>query len=227
MEILRVLGATGILVAIGLVHGSWTDRWAASSAVVRAAAGRLERLPWTIGDWEGRVGTLDRRELERTGAAGILSRRYVHEATGDRVTVLLMCGRPGPMSIHTPEVCYTGAGYQACAGPVRRLVPRGDAAGPSAGVDQFWVADFQVPDALIPERIRVLYAWSRGSGWSAPENPRLALASARILYKLYVVSELGPGEGGEGHRPADEFLGRLLPALETVVASPPAPDRRG
>jgi hypothetical protein len=206
---------------MGLVHGFWTDRWALTSGTVRAAAGRLERLPLTIGDWEGRVGTLDRRELERTGAAGILCRRYVHRATGESVTVLLMCGRPGPMAIHTPEVCYTGAGYDMCGSPTRQIFPRG------TGVDAFWAADFQVAGALVPERIRVLYAWSRGTAWQAPQNPRLELAGAGVLHKLYVVSDLAPGERGEVHRPADEFLIGLLPELDAIVSPPSAPGVQG
>ena len=39
---------------------------------------------------------------------GWLARRYLHRRTGVVVHVLLLCGRPGPLSVHTPEVCYYG-----------------------------------------------------------------------------------------------------------------------
>ena len=34
-------------------------------------------------------------------------------------TALILCGRPGPVSIHTPDVCYRGLGYEPTGSPSR------------------------------------------------------------------------------------------------------------
>ena len=45
------------------------------------------------------------------GAVGQISRVYTNPTKGLTVSVLLLCGLPGNISTHTPDVCYPGAGY--------------------------------------------------------------------------------------------------------------------
>ena len=42
---------------------------------------------------------------------GYLLRTYTHRISGETFQVLLVCGKPGPTSLHPPDVCYQGAGY--------------------------------------------------------------------------------------------------------------------
>src|SRR5262245_13740506 len=134
----RLVAVIVVFVAVvgsGAAAGLWTGRWGSTQAL-REAAARLDRVPLTLGDaWDGHPGELSDREIRIAELEGYLQRRYVHRRTGNIVSVLLVCGRPGPISVHVPEVCYAGAGFEA-TGPRREY----DAADSKA---QFQVQDFQ------------------------------------------------------------------------------------
>src|SRR5262245_30731902 len=98
MRTLPLLAAFLLLALSGIVHGLWTGRWGPSPDL-RAAAARCEEVPATVGDWEGHPFELDRRVLAAAEVQGYASRRYVNRRTRESVSVLLVCGRPGPMSV--------------------------------------------------------------------------------------------------------------------------------
>src|SRR5690348_6864022 len=101
--IAALLGSTA-LVACGIVHGFWTDRWVPPVETVRAAE-RLNAIPLEIGDWDGEVIEVKPGEAGK-GVAGCIKRRYVNRKTSQAVSLFIVCGRPGPVSIHNPEDCY-------------------------------------------------------------------------------------------------------------------------
>src|SRR5262245_32289500 len=109
------LVAVALVVVSGLVHGFWTDRWSTSHAPAEAAE-RLARVPLDAGEWQGQDLPNATRFTE--AITGQMYRRYVHRSTGSVVTVALICGLPGPVSIHTPDVCYKAGGYEV-ATPAR------------------------------------------------------------------------------------------------------------
>src|SRR4051812_21450508 len=98
---LPVIAAVVVLLFSGLVHGIWTERWTGREDL-KAAAARLHQLPRKLGDWEGE--DLQTASRSANGLTGALSRRYVHRPTGRTVTIFVGCDRPGPVSIHTPDV---------------------------------------------------------------------------------------------------------------------------
>jgi Protein of unknown function (DUF3485) len=205
--------ALAIIISSGIVHGLWTGRFQASRELETRAA-RLERVPLTIGDWKGRALTLDRRTVESAGIAGYLMRRY-EDRQGHAVTVLLVCGRPGPIAVHTPEVCYPGTGYEQTA-PTAKLSL---GPGPSGQPDESWVAEFDKPGAILPKHLRILYTWSAdGTRWAASGNPRLQYAGEPALYKLYVVQETAQAEPALRDGPGATFARQLLPELRKALS---------
>jgi hypothetical protein len=97
------------LVACGIVHGYWTDRWA-TPVEVKQAAQRLDAIPLELGEWEGEALEVKPGDAG-AGVAGCIRRRYVNRQTGAAISLFLVCGRPGPVSIHTPDVCYGASGF--------------------------------------------------------------------------------------------------------------------
>jgi hypothetical protein len=207
-RILPIATAVVALIACGVVHGLWTDRWVAKSDP-EAAAGRFDGLPLTIGPWEGEALPVSPRELQ--GLAGYLARRYVNRETGDAVTVALMCGRPRVVSIHTPDACYAGNGY-AVAEP-SRFSPSG-----LPETADFWTTDMVRTRAAEQARLRIFYAWTAGGEWEAPDTPRVAFAGVPVLYKLYLLRDL-PANGGTAlaDDPCLEFFKRLQPELRNCL----------
>src|SRR5579883_487292 len=102
---LPILAAIVVLVTSGLVHARWSNHVRASKELAEATT-KLEKIPMTVGDWKGSVSEMDRRGLERAGIIGLASRRYTNPRSGETVSILLVCGKPGPISVHGPEICY-------------------------------------------------------------------------------------------------------------------------
>jgi hypothetical protein len=201
MRAIPLIVAVLLLATSGIVHGLWTDRWGVSTEL-EAAAARLESVPMVVGDWHAEARTIPDEELIKAEVLGYISRSYRHPTKGE-MNVLLLCGRPGPIAVHTPDICFPGNGFKL----------QGDAQ--SVRVAQ---ADFHMirlsKAKLLPEYLRVFWSWSSGNGWSAPANPRFTFAGNKFLYKLYIVHRRENPEEPVKDDPALEFLEELLPSLE-------------
>jgi EpsI family protein len=211
-----LLAVVAVVVAVdGYVHGVWTQRWRQSPELVRAVA-RLERMPATVGDWRGTdLKKLQERAVRLAGFDGYVQRRY-ERADGAAVTVLLACGRSGPLSVHTPEVCYAGAGFQIAGDTVRDTVQVEKNSGPT----EFWKAKLIRP-GTVPQRLRIFWSWHAREGWRAPDSPRSAFAGLPALHKMYVTCELPAGDTQPAEAACAEFLTQLLPELDRALFATP------
>jgi hypothetical protein len=215
----RVLIAAGLLVLTGAVHGLWTDRWKPSHRLEEATA-RLERVPMTIGDWQAIPLELTADEVEMAQLTGYLSRKYVNRYNGQHVFMVLMCGRPGPVGAHTPDICMQGAGFEMVGSPsVYNLPDSGDPP------PQFELARFKRTDAAEGSHELVVWSWNADGTWKAPTNPRLTFARYRALYKLYLQFEMPSAEAKLEDDPRAEFVRQLMPELDRALfpANPGAP----
>lgn len=200
-----------LLAGMGVAHGLLTDRWAAPEAHLP-----LDRLPFTVGDWNGTP--IDSAEALPTAEPGaVLLRRYVNGVNGAAVTLFLTAGATGPIAAsHSPDSCYPGAGF-ACPDPIVNL--------PVAGADGSKVGDFRVANYSKTERaspvyLRVFWGWTDKGVWQAPVDPRMAFVGTRRLYKMYVIRDLlREGEPLE-EDPAVSFIQALAPELKKTLLSP-------
>ncbi len=205
--------ASLLLVATGVVHGFWTDRWVADTRL-EAAADRLADIPLQIGEW---VGT----EIEVKpgqavpGVTGSLQRSYFNRRLGVTVVIALVNGRPGPVATHTPEACYGASGYRV---ERRTMVPLDTKGAPA----QFWTSDATRTRVSEETKVRLFWAWNGGDGWAASDDARLEFPRYRypVLHKLYVLREL-TGPAGKPSSAKDEpclaFLEALVPELERAL----------
>jgi hypothetical protein len=206
-----VLGL-GALVVAAVFEGMRSGRWGISEDL-KAAAARLDRVPARFGDWTSSDNPVDRKILERAEAAGSVSRVYRNAKTGSVVSVLLLCGRAGPIASHTPDICYAGLGYQMSGGELRKTLS------PPAGPATYWSARF-AKDAADPG-LEVNWAWGDAAGtWVAAEAPRLEFASRPVLYKVYATRALAPAATRSGTPepdPVHDFLTEFLPVVRTAL----------
>jgi Protein of unknown function (DUF3485) len=217
MRTFPIVAAIVVVLSSGVAQGLWSHRWTASHDI-GAAVARLDRVAMKVGDWEGEDQEFDRRQLEQAEIDGYIMRRYKHRRSGALMSILLVCGRTGPIAVHSPDVCYSGAGYELTADPVRKaLEPAGG--GPPA---EFWRGDFSKQNSITPLNIRIYWSWSNGGPWKAPGNSRLTFAGSPVLYKLYVIH--GSGVAAERDKDTDpgvEFIQALLSGLTKSLR--PAP----
>ena len=204
--------ALAVVISAGIVNGVLTGRWTTSTGL-RDRVAALDRVPMVVGDWAGHASDLDRRTIEQAGIKGYLLRRYENRRLGAAVTVLLVCGRPGPISVHTPEVCYSGIGYEPESATSKRVI----AVAGSPRPDEFWVTNLVKPGPAAAEHLRIFYSWGNDGTWHASERPRLEFGGSEALYKLYVIRATSgvdvPREGDVGA----EFVRQLLPELRKAL----------
>lgn len=207
-RLLPWLTALTLLLTAGGLHGLWTERWR-PSGVLAAAAAHVEDVPLEIGAWLGTDVDVDAEAFAQAGARSYWARSYTQRHGDGTVLAILMCGRAGKMAVHTPEVCYRGAGYDLLDTPTHAVLR--DDAGDELGT--FWHARF-AKQAGATGDLRLYWAWGDGAGWQAPTNPRWELRGRAFLYKLYVSHErAGPGETDV----TAGFLRQLLPELHKVL----------
>jgi hypothetical protein len=174
----------------------------------------LQSLPRTIGDWQGQDQELDARQLQIGEIAGYVARRYEHARTRSSFTVLLVCGRAGPIAVHTPDVCYAGNGFVMAGGVVPYTAHYGDPPRQAT-----FAAAKLVKEAAVPTHLRIWWAWDGDGTWRTPAQPRWTYAGQPFLYKLYVIREMASGEDRGGDEAVAEFLKVFLPELDGCLAS--------
>jgi hypothetical protein len=201
-----------IVLASGLVHGLWAERWTPATSL-QAAAARVEEVPLNIGDWNGTSADADPAAFAQAGARQYWARTYVDAKRNVTLLVILMCGRPGRMATHTPEVCYRGAGYEISGAP--ETVTMQAATGEKLGA--FWTARF-TKDAGARSDLRLYWGWCAGQGWLAPASPRWEFGGEPFLYKLYVSYD-GPDNAAVHSDAVQDFFRHFLPALKETLAS--------
>jgi hypothetical protein len=201
--------ALAAVLGTGLVHGFWTGRWESGEEAARAGA-LLRQLPLHLGDWKGQELEPDPREVGHV--SGYLYRRYVNQRSGASVAVILASGRPGPVSIHTPDVCYVASGYdsahwQTFAPPLDRALPPAE----------FKTAHFVKTKSAGQTHVRVCWSWNAGGTWMVPDNPRLAFAQYPVLYKIHMVRELTSANEPLDDDPSLNLLRLLLTEFHNSV----------
>src|SRR5262245_19934106 len=207
------VAASLLLVATGVVHGFWTERWITDPRL-SAAAERLDGIPMQIGEWVGKE-----IEVKHTvpGVTGTVQRSYFNRRLGVTVVLALVNGRPGPVATHTPEACYGASGYHV---ERRTLVPldkKGDGA-------HFWTSDATRTRVSEETKVRLFWAWNGGEGWTGANGARLQFPRYRfpVPHKLYVLRELtgvSPKPTSAKDEPCLAFIEALLPELDRALFS--------
>jgi hypothetical protein len=214
MRSLPILTAIPVVLVYGLWEGQRTNRWSHSTELTAAAA-RLREVPQDFGAWQGKDSSFDERTLELADMAGYVMRTYVNRRSGQSVQVLLTCGPPGPTSVHTPDICYRGAGFElkGTATHHTESIP-----GSSAPVE-LWTAEFRKTQGPFPEQLRIYWTWSAAGQWSAPWYPRWHFAGQAALYKLYVIRHTLRLGGPSRDEVCMEFLHEFLPRVNQAIST--------
>jgi Protein of unknown function (DUF3485) len=206
--LLAVVGV--VTLTTGVLGGLWEGRW----GVDQGPPVPLEQLPLTFGDWRGEAQQLDKRVIDRAGFDAYIVRHYENQRTGAVVSLLVARGRQGPLSVHTPEVCYGGAGFALTGAPARWSPTEG-------GPDGFWKATFAKKDSAATEKLRVLWGWYHKGAWKTAENPRWTFAGTPVLYKVYVTQAFFPRDEATDGEGCLEFLRDFVPEFTELQGQHP------
>ncbi len=205
-----------LILTAGTIHGRWTNRWARATEL-QYAVDHVGKLPLNLGDWEGRENVLDEKErklYDASEAVVWVTRRYVHRLTGEALSLLVLCGPPGPTAAHSPEACYGGGGHDLSGPPERKEF----AFGPGHAKAVFQVGNFRRGEAASSMGLRIYWSFRGGSIWEVPDNTRITFARYPALYKVYVIRQMAMAEGMQTvDEVAPQFIQALMPELEKLL----------
>jgi hypothetical protein len=211
---LAVAVVVAMTVLSGVIHGRMRNRWGPSPDMV-AAAEKLAQIPHEFGDWRLQsTEEMNEATLNMLECAGYVVRNYVNRTTGDAVSVSVLLGPPGPIAVHTPEVCFASRNYES-RGERKRVTIR-EAADRD---DEFWILDFKLNN-LQGDVLRTYYGWNAGERWVAPNDPRFQYAARPYLYKIQLSSRLQVGADSQSDDPCRRFLRAFVPAARTCLIDP-------
>jgi hypothetical protein len=204
---LVLLSAT---LVVGFVHGRITDRWGVRPDAQRAAIQLSPELPSECGSWTMRKQQELPPEVVRIlQKPTYINRAYVHQQTGDEINVFVLVGHPGPVAVHSPEVCYSSRDYTASGNRERTTVKLS-----TGQAHDFWKLPLKPNGNFQGDPIEVYYAWSTGSKWEAAERPRFGYGGLPHLYKLQLSVETTSASKVKGFDAGQDFLANFLVQLQ-------------
>src|SRR5262249_31143018 len=155
---LLVVALAGGVVLCGTLFGGWLQgrmatRWGADELLTSAA----QRLEQPLSEQQGNWRLLKETQVSADVARMLqcpahINRTYVHQQTGEVIIISVIIGPPGPISVHTPEVCYSSQDF-ALLGE-RLLVTIADR---QEREHAFWQVSME-PKSVSHSAQRVLYA---------------------------------------------------------------------
>ena len=194
MKTFALVSCLGLIVAGAVGHGAITHRWGSPDlSGSRAAALHAHTLQLP----EYRSEEVP-SEIEVKEKSSVTCKRYVSTVLGTGGVVSVTTGPAGAVSTHTPDVCYPASGYTTVVAPKRDTIDL-----PDGTTVTCYVAEFEKVSASRAERQKVRWAWATpgGTGWTAPDQPRIEYLRESELYKLYVVT---PVPVTDERKPAEE-----------------------
>jgi hypothetical protein len=198
--------AVAVLITLtgGILYGNYSQRWN-TSAEMQVAVSHLGSFPREVGIWKAVEDLpIEESALQMLECKGHLNRRYVNEETGKSLQLAIMLGPPGPIAVHTPEICYSSRAYELTDERAEAVLEAS-----SGKRHSFWKVDFTTRNAMA-DGLRVYYAWGDGGNWNASSSPRFEFAGAPLLYKLQLASYVSSYAGDDGPDPGRQFLEELL-----------------
>lgn len=205
--------AVGLLITVltGIVYGRLCQRWGPNDDLKKAAQ-HLATFPKEFGDWQlVSDDPMSAFVIKTLSCAGYVNRQYVNQRTGETVSIAITAGPSGPISVHSPEICYSSNAYTVA--DERSEIMLTDE---NQREHAFWSVAFN-PKIASGDQLRVIYAWSDGSQWTAPANPRFAFAGRPSLHKLQLSTLVPKSESEASQDPGKRFLADLLKSGWTVA----------
>ena len=214
---LAIVLVAGLTIYSGVIHGRMSNRWGPPADTL-AAANKLKEIPNEFGDWRLQSsGDLDKTSLEMLQPAGYLVNTYQNRRTGDVVSMTLLLGPPGPISVHTPEVCFGTKNYKSRS-ERQKVTIRGS----EGGDGEFWSVDFETI-SLRGDVVRAYWAWSPGDRWQALKDARFWSVGLPYLYKIQLTCLMPPGTtNSQSDDSCRKFLQDFVPVAKKYLIAPAA-----
>ena len=211
--------ALPIVVASAIWQGGKTERWGKFPELDVCAA-RIDKIPLEIGEWKGTLGPkMDENIRKYAGAVGDTQILYTN-AAGQKVNLLVVCGRLQDVWNHRPDRCYPAHGYKQETDPREQKVTDAENA-PSIFLTSIYALETD------QRRVRVYWGWSSNGKWVAPDDLRQDFMRTDPIFKIQVEAGVAQDDEPADRGPAVDFMKVLLPELNRALFPGYKPPDRG
>jgi hypothetical protein len=163
-----------------------------------------------VGDWKSRPAKPLAEEDLVIGQIGGYFNQFFVNSRGTVVHVLVVCGRSGPIAVHSPEICLGGEGYAEEGMRKRDPISVAGFGKPF----EFWVSQFYRTEGGLRKDRRQFWTYSPNGTWTAEENPRFSFARYPALYKVYIMREMQRKDEKLEEDEARDFIKVFMPELQ-------------
>lgn len=202
------------ILALGtVIEGRYSDRWGqAKSQRLEEFSARLAKVPLQVGDWQGVDQPVDQEQFKLSNCDNYVSRTYTNR-DGQSVNIYLVSGSARHVTIHTPDWCYVGAGYNMVDEPQQFNIVEVNGVPKEP---EFLTTQFVRESADRTERIRIFWGFSDDGVWHGPRMPKPAFAGKSAMYKIYMITELDQIDD-INNNPTLEFARAFLPVVHPIL----------
>lgn len=209
------VGAAVLLLASGFFRGAQANRLADSTGAEALSPFPLRDIPRTIDTWqvvEGSETMLDPQTTRITGSTDHVVRTYRDEMTGVTLSVLILYGPAGPVTPHTPQVCYPASGFAPVGDTVDRNIEFG-----SGEVAAFRSSVFAKSGGRSVIFQTVYHSYELDGAWSPTiENRNLRRRNPGV-FKVQIQRRSFEQEIRGENEPIEAFVAKLLPVIEKMT----------
>ncbi|MCP4193558.1 MAG: exosortase-associated EpsI family protein [Planctomycetaceae bacterium] len=220
MKYLPIAVVLVVLVVGTIIEGNYSDRWGkAQSYKLDQFTEAVNRVPKSFGHWTSVDDEINQKEFEASNCTNCISRTYTNRE-GEVVNVYLVSGTGRHVTIHTPDWCYVGAGYEIVDGEAQQYT---DAKATNLEVPpEFLTAIFRKEDPINPtEHIRIFWTFSDDGIWRGPRMPKPTLGSKPAMYKIYMITNVHSGGADVATNPTLKFAREFLPIINGELFKAP------
>ena len=208
-----------ITLATGLLQGKMTNRFGVPEDM-NVAAKRLENLKKVLKtsfgpnkEWR-MIATKDMTDLV---VETLECREYINASfvstkhPGIQVDGFIILGPPGPVAVHTPEICYSSRDYKIKGDrDTVRIFPEGPQE------DEFWALTLR-SNEVDADILRVYYGWADEGPWTAPDSPRITYGGGSKLFKMQLAVKLPSDAVLSEVDACQTFLQAFLPVVNSQL----------
>jgi hypothetical protein len=167
-----------------------------------------ERKEWTWVSSTDMTNTV----VETLECQGYINASFKNsEVPGLQINGFIIIGPPGPVAVHTPEICYSSQDYDITDERERvRIFPK------SLQEDEFWGLTLRSKE-VNADILRVYYSWTNLGPWTAPDIPRITYGGGSKLYKMQLAVKLPADSKLEQGDACQDFLRAFLPVVNAQL----------
>ena len=177
---------------------------------------QIDGLPDDLAAWSlVERAAVDERAIDLLECHSHASLTYKNAVTGADIVVTVLSGASGPLTAHTPEVCYSSQAYliQSQTEPLELKLNDGS-------ICHFRVVDL-TPRGDNHKPLTVIYGWHDGEGWRSPSWSRVVYAGTKSLVKIQAAvvttNDASTESVKDRQQQLKSFLADFLPTLNAQI----------